>query len=444
LRLVPEAPLVVAASVVSFDPRRSLVALAADRGVARAMPALLAAVASRVARPAGPETGEGELMGAPCGRLPRRRGYRSAQSWDWRAVLFAAAVVVGLLLLALAGGPAYAQPIVTLSVSPVEVFQGGMASIRITYSGPAADLWAAARFGADGPIVVLGLLRANVVEPTVMALSATMPNASPGAYTLYVAVVRQDVVLSFDSAPLTILRRPPAVPALSDVEKDWIAGLWHYCGAYPYRSQPWSCPLPGQWVAAMMPPGPVTVRLGARVTADIRHALEQAAAVVPEITCGTLHVSFVQDAREVPPVGTRELVLAIVDDPTQVPGGYLPQGGTVTFFKPWTESPGEITGALAVMRPMGPNGTLAHYVHDVFGHGLFWWSHLDATKLPGGTAASIMSFWVGDLASRFWTGTPPPPYFTALDRAATRAVFCSGLGPGATFDDFIAKGLVRP
>jgi hypothetical protein len=230
----------------------------------------------------------------------------------------------------------------------------------------------------------------------------------------------------------------PVPDALPDLVKDWIAGLFFERGPYLFDDGP---PLER---AAMLLPGPVTIVLGSGVDAGVENALRTAADLLPELTCGKVSASFVRDPRAVPStgvnvagfplVGPLEFVLAVVDFPASAHPTFG-NGGTATYV----EQTGEIVGALAVMQPNGPN---AHYVHDLLGHGFFRLAHLDATKI-GGTAASIMSFWTNPLPDRFWQGSPPPPYFTALDRQAVRAVYCSGVGPGATYEDFQRAGLVR-
>ncbi len=77
------------------------------------------------------------------------------------------------------------------------------------------------------------------------------------------------------------------------------------------------------------------------------------------------------------------------------------------------------------------------FVHDLVGHGIMGMCHVDQ-MLVGGNDKSLMAGGPGSFSGMI------PDGLSALDMAAARAVFSSGLKPGASRAEFLDAGLVNP
>jgi hypothetical protein len=97
------------------------------------------------------------------------------------------------------------------------------------------------------------------------------------------------------------------------------------------------------------------------------------------------------------------------------------------------QSPAVFTSGRALLdRTVPPQG----WAHEL-GHGILGMCHIDGGAI-GGARHSIMSGGPGVLSGDL------PEQLSPNDVAATQAVYAAELHPGATRDDFVRKGLVRP
>jgi hypothetical protein len=145
-----------------------------------------------------------------------------------------------------------------------------------------------------------------------------------------------------------------------------------------------ACPFRNFWSG--FPRGTeVTVRVSTTVPANVRRAIQSALRQIPQATRGAIRTKF-----------------ELTDDPNPTP------------------RPNEVTSTMPVNA----------YVHDVVGHGILGFCHIDGNRI-GGPENSLMSggpgVFSGAIAARL----------TALDMAAATAAYGSALSPGAARDEFM-------
>jgi hypothetical protein len=205
---------------------------------------------------------------------------------------------------------------------------------------------------------------------------------------------------------------------------DMIDALFFRSGPASEHGHP---PTPGL-VMGTWPTPVVTVVFGAGVPRPLRVAVLDAAAQVPEATHGRLSVSSWVSGDLVPWPRRGEISFAVVDDPRAY--GFRAGGGIRWDGTP--SSQGELVAARVVF-PEGQTPQAAQ--HDVVGHGVLALAHVNAWAI-GGPQMSLMAYGLGVHSGLL-------PYgLSALDLAAIRAVYGSGLTAGATRDDFLAAGLI--
>ena len=187
------------------------------------------------------------------------------------------------------------------------------------------------------------------------------------------------------------------------------------------------CPLQGFWSG--YPRGTaVRMRVSSHVPGPARAALASAAGPVAGATGGALTVIIETTAELDPQPGVNEVTVAEVALPRAA--GCPSDAGCVQYR---FAGRGLLMGA-RVVEPRERSVTA--YVHDAVGHGALGLCHVDA-RLIGGAENSLMSA---------GPGVPPgsgAPSLTGLDLDAIRAVYASGVNPGAARSTFLAARLVN-
>ena len=160
-------------------------------------------------------------------------------------------------------------------------------------------------------------------------------------------------------------------------------------------------------------------------------ALSVGANQVPEASVGSLSVMVGATADLDPRPAPNQVTATMHANPISLGCGF-PQGCTQFTFGAADLS--QIVSARAILVT---GQTAAAYVHDAIGHGVMGLCHVDGNRI-GGARLSLMSFGPGVFSDQL------PQQFSSFDLIATKAVFRSGLRPGATRDDFLRVGLVNP
>lgn len=221
---------------------------------------------------------------------------------------------------------------------------------------------------------------------------------------------------------------PPVAPApLTEFQRDYIEAL--FFGTGPFRpANGFMCARRHGWLG--FPRGTtVAVVVSRVVTADKQHAIRDAAAQVEAATGGAVRTTFTLTDDPNPMPRAQQVTSTTMEDPgTQ---GCRPGRGCTMFQM---ASPAVLRSSRAVqLLKVPPN----NYSHDVIGHGVLGLCHIDGTAI-GGFDRSLMS------DGRGKPGDLINIKLTDLDLTALRAVFASPLNPGATREDFVRAGLVRP
>jgi Big-like domain-containing protein len=212
--------------------------------------------------------------------------------------------------------------------------------------------------------------------------------------------------------------------------RDYIEALFLGTGPLTPTDGVIGCPRSfGRWLGF---PAGTTVQLivSSAVPSFGASALSSAAGQVPEASANalTVIVSSTADVNPVPAVN--QVTATMHGDPISLGCGF-PQGCTRFTFGP---DPSQIVSARAILVT---GQAAAAYVHDAIGHGVMGLCHVDG-NLIGGARQSLMSYGPGVFSNQL------PLQLSSFDLIATRAVFSSGLTPGATRDDFLRMGLVNP
>ena len=187
------------------------------------------------------------------------------------------------------------------------------------------------------------------------------------------------------------------------------------------------CPLQGVWSG--YPRGTtVRMRVSSRVPGPAQAGLSGAVGPLAGATGGALTVIVETTAELDPQPGVNEVTVAEVALPRVA--GCPSDAGCVQYR---FAGRGLLMGA----RVVAPGGrSVGAYVHDAVGHGVLGLCHIDA-RLIGGAQNSLMSAGLG---------VPPgsgAPSLTGVDLEAIRAVYASGVNPGAARSAFLAARLVN-
>ena len=187
------------------------------------------------------------------------------------------------------------------------------------------------------------------------------------------------------------------------------------------------CPLQGFWSG--YPRGAsVRLRVSSRVPGPAQAGIVAALGALSGASAGSLLVNMEVTPDLDPQPGVNEVTVTEVALPRAA--GCASDAGCVLY-----RFAGR--GLLMSARIVEPRGqSVSAYVHDTVGHGVLGLCHIDA-RLIGGGENSLMSS---------GPGAPPgtgAPTLTGLDLEAIRAVYASGVNPGAARSTFLAARLVN-
>jgi hypothetical protein len=178
-----------------------------------------------------------------------------------------------------------------------------------------------------------------------------------------------------------------------------------------------ACPFRNFWSG--FPRGTeVTVRVSTTVPASVRRAIQSALRQIPQATRGAIRTKFELTDDPNPTPRPNEVTSTIHPDPVSQ-GCPFDRGCIMHQFE--RGRPGVFRSGRAVQ----PAGLPVNaYVHDVVGHGILGFCHIDGNRI-GGPENSLMSggpgVFSGAIAARL----------TAIDMAAATAAYGSALSPGA-------------
>jgi hypothetical protein len=208
---------------------------------------------------------------------------------------------------------------------------------------------------------------------------------------------------------------------------DVIDALFLGSGPLIPRNGVTECPFPGVWSG--YPRGSVVrVRLSTRLPPAVVDALRQAVAPVAEATARALTLRVERTAEADPQPGVDEVT--VTEHPLPRAAGCGSDAGCVDYR---FAGRGLLMGARVVE---GPGQGVARYARDVVGHAILGLCAIDARRV-GGAEQSLMSGGVGVGPGAGASSLTP------LDLDAVRAVYASGLSPGAPRAAFLAARLVN-
>jgi hypothetical protein len=167
--------------------------------------------------------------------------------------------------------------------------------------------------------------------------------------------------------------------------------------------------------------------MSSRVPSAAQSGIEAAIGPLGDATGGALVITatVVQDSDPQP--GVNEVTVTEVPLPRAA--GCSSDAGCVQYR---FAGRGLMMGARVVAPP---GRSVSAYVHDAVGHGVLGLCHIGADQIGGGEA-SLMSAGLGAPAGEGASN------LTALDLTAIRAVYASGVNPGAGRSAFLAARLV--
>jgi hypothetical protein len=235
------------------------------------------------------------------------------------------------------------------------------------------------------------------------------------------------------SPPPTPAPAPAPVPpdsGLTPFMRDYVEALFLGTGPLTPTDGVIGCPRSfGRWLG--FPAGTsVQLIVSGTVPQFGAAALSAAATQVPEASVESLSVVMSATADVDPLPGPNQVTATMHADPLSLGCGF-PQGCTRFTFG---ADPSQIVSARAILVT---GQSAAAYAHDAIGHGVMGLCHVDG-NLIGGARLSLMSFGPGVFSNQL------SQQLSTFDLVATKAVFSSGLRPGATRDDFLRVGLVNP
>lgn len=249
---------------------------------------------------------------------------------------------------------------------------------------------------------------------------------APGGAVTGVRVGEADVRVTFRDVTAARHVSLPA-PNLTDFERHYIEAIFLGSGPLTPADGLLACPSSrGTWSG--FPRGTtVRLRISTTVSDDKRQAIARAAAQVAEATHDAVHVTVESTSDADPRPATNEATSTTHPSPSSQGCG-SDSGCTIHGFV----SPGVFRSSRAVQ----PQAQTANaYAHDIVGHGVMGMCHVDGA-LIGGPSRSLMSGGVNVFSGQ------TSLELSALDIAAARAVYATGLGPGATRDAFVRAGLI--
>ncbi|PYM66170.1 MAG: hypothetical protein DMD79_03375 [Candidatus Rokuibacteriota bacterium] len=182
------------------------------------------------------------------------------------------------------------------------------------------------------------------------------------------------------------------------------------------------CALAGVWTG--FPRGAtIRMRIAPAVPASARDAIRRVADQVSAATLGVLAVS-VEAAEGDPIPGLNEVTVAVTEASRCASPGCVQR----------TFAGRGVLRSVEVIEPVGQAPTV--YAQHAVGSGVLGLCRIDARSI-GGAGDSLMSGGPGTRSGE------AASVLTALDLAATQAVWSSALAPGAARRDFLALGLVN-
>ena len=222
----------------------------------------------------------------------------------------------------------------------------------------------------------------------------------------------------------------PPDSGLTPFMRDYVEALFLGTGPLTPTDGVIGCPRSfGRWLG--FPPGTsVQLIVSATVPQFGASALQIAATQVAGASAGSLSVVASTTADADPLPGPNQVTATMHANPISLGCGF-PQGCTRFTFG---ADPSQIVSARAILVT---GQSAAAYAHDAIGHGVMGLCHVDG-NLIGGPRLSLMSFGPGVFSDQL------SQQLSTFDLIATKAVFSSGLRPGATRDDFLRVGLVNP
>jgi hypothetical protein len=218
-------------------------------------------------------------------------------------------------------------------------------------------------------------------------------------------------------AAMLALGGGPAAIAQQDVSTaDAIQALYFGAGPLTPTDGFAACPYRPFWSG--FPRGTaVTVRISTTVSDDVVEAIQEAVEQVPEATNGAIEAAIERTDDPDPIPGRNEVTLTFHPDPVSQGCPYKRGCIMHKFVRP---------GVFRSGRAVQPAGMPVNaYVHDVVGHGIMGMCHIDG-NLISGPEKSLMSGGPGVFSGQIAIGLTP------LDMAASRSMYGSRLGPGAT------------
>ncbi|MGH9385534.1 MAG: fibronectin type III domain-containing protein [Vicinamibacterales bacterium] len=268
--------------------------------------------------------------------------------------------------------------------------------------------------GASGYLIESGFAAGSsdifAGEPTPLP---TYRWANPPARPIFVRVrARNSAGVSAPSAEIRAVLFDP---------RDYIEAIFLGSGPLIPLNGQVACPSTGRLWSAFRFGTTVAITFGSSVSAANVDTVREAAEGINPATNGLITIAFATAPDPYPVPLPNQITVATHPRPSDL-GCTNDLGCSMPRFS----APGLLTTGRAVLAPSVAGGA---YVHEAIGHDAFGMCHIERDLIGG--PLSIMA-------------NGGPTALSRYDLEATRAVYSSGLSPGARRSDFARVGLVRP